>query len=148
MKPKLSPGRKRFGRANASHATTYEVGYRKPPQAHQFKPGQSGNPRGRPKHTKNEATILRDLLNRRVEARGGGKARKITILEAILLRFAEEALKGNTKTAAFLLDRYADRPTAEAETNELSPSDREVLDHFVERIKRQLNRGKNHGQLR
>jgi Family of unknown function (DUF5681) len=148
MNAKSSPSRMRAGRGSASNAATYEVGYRKPPRAHQFKPGESGNPRGRPKNTKNEATILRNLLNRRVEAREGGKARKITILEAILLRFAEEALKGNTKTAAFLLDRYANRPTTEAETDELSPSDREVLDHFVERIKRQLSRGKSHGQLR
>jgi hypothetical protein len=27
----------------------YEVGYKKPPKATQFKPGQSGNPAGRPK---------------------------------------------------------------------------------------------------
>ena len=61
-------------------------------------PGQSGNPRGRPKGSKNEATILRDLLNRKISVREGGTARKISILEAILLRFTEDALKGNVKT--------------------------------------------------
>jgi hypothetical protein len=29
------------------------VGYRRPPRNRQFKPGQSGNPTGRPKGTKN-----------------------------------------------------------------------------------------------
>ena len=28
----------------------YEVGNKKPPQEHRFKPGQSGNPKGPPKH--------------------------------------------------------------------------------------------------
>ena len=27
----------------------YEVGYKKPPKEYQFKPGVSGNPKGRPK---------------------------------------------------------------------------------------------------
>lgn len=31
----------------------YEVGYGKPPSATRFKPGQSGNPHGRPKGSKN-----------------------------------------------------------------------------------------------
>ncbi|MGZ9082896.1 MAG: DUF5681 domain-containing protein [Rhodoplanes sp.] len=78
-----------------------EVGYGRPPRAHRFKPGQSGNPRGRPKGAKNEATILRAILKRKIAVREGGRARKMTVLEAILLRFTEEALKGNTKTAAF-----------------------------------------------
>jgi hypothetical protein len=56
-----------------------EVGYGRPPQAHRFKPGQSGNPRGRPKGAKNEATILRDLLNRKIDVREGGRVRKITL---------------------------------------------------------------------
>jgi hypothetical protein len=34
------------------------VGYCRPPREHQFKPGQSGNPRGRPKGSRNRATII------------------------------------------------------------------------------------------
>jgi Family of unknown function (DUF5681) len=114
------------------------VGYRRAPQAHQFKPGQTGNPRGRPKGAKNEATILRALLNRKIDIREGGKVRKITVLEAILLRFIEEALKGNTKAAAFLFNRYggtqADSSRPDEELNE---DDRKVLDAFVRRLEKQ-----------
>ena len=32
--------------------TDYDVGYRKPPQQSQYKKGETGNPRGRPKRPK------------------------------------------------------------------------------------------------
>ena len=82
-----------------------DAGYGRPPRAHQFKPGQSGNPRGRPKGAKNESTILREIFGRKIESRTGGQSRKITILEGILLRITEDSLKGNTKSAAFLLNQ-------------------------------------------
>ncbi|WP_345821102.1 DUF5681 domain-containing protein [Methylobacterium fujisawaense] len=36
----------------------YEVGYRKPPRHTQFKPGTSGNRRGRPRRSKNIDTLF------------------------------------------------------------------------------------------
>src|SRR5205085_8379360 len=118
---------------------TGEVGYGRPPQAHQFKPGCSGNPRGRPKGSKNEATILHGILNRKIDVRQGGTSRKIAVLEAILMRFAEEALKGNTKSAAFLLNRYARTEADEASPGaELGAEDREVLETFARRLESEL----------
>ena len=38
----------------------YEVGYGKPPVHTQFKPGQSGNPKGRPKGAKNKRPKLNE----------------------------------------------------------------------------------------
>jgi hypothetical protein len=37
------------------------VGYANPPLNHRFEPGQSGNPTGRPKGSKNLSTIVREL---------------------------------------------------------------------------------------
>jgi hypothetical protein len=90
--------RRRARRVPISRATggsDYEVGYGRPPKKHQFKPGRSSNPKGRPKGAKNEATIFNNILNRRIEIRESGKRRKITVLEAMLLKFTEQALRGN-----------------------------------------------------
>ena len=112
-----------------------EVGYGRPPREHQFKPGKGGNPRGRPKGAKNEATILRGLLNRKIDVRQNGRSRKITVFEAILLRFTEDALKGNTKSAAFIFNRYAATQTEESALGDnISDDDREILEAFVRRF--------------
>jgi hypothetical protein len=108
---------------------------RKPPREHQFKPGQSGNLNGRPKGSKNETSVLRALLHRKIAVREGTKSRKISVLEAILLRITEDALKGNTKSATFLLNRLAEIGGSEAGvTNHMSEDDREVLKAFVRRV--------------
>jgi len=111
-----------------------KVGYGKPPRAYQFKPGQSGNPRGRPKGTKNESTMLEELLHRKVQIREGGRERKITVLEAMLRRFAEDSLKGNTKSAAFLLNRYAAMETTDRAHSELSDDDQAVLKAYAQKL--------------
>src|SRR3954467_14740458 len=93
--------------------STYEVGYKRPPRRSQFKPGQSGNPRGRPKGRKNEDTILDEILHRKLPMRDRGRIREVPIIEAIFLKFTEAALRGDPKAAAFLLGRYRPAPADE-----------------------------------
>jgi hypothetical protein len=113
----------------------YEVGYRKPPKQHQFPAGRSGNPKGRPKGAKNEATILREIMHQRMEIREGGRSRKISRLEALLLRCLEAALKGDLKAMAFLLNRYRLIEGAEAEHGEpLSHDEKTILEEFAKRF--------------
>jgi len=120
----------------------YEVGYRKPPKHKQFKPGQSGYPRGRPKGSKNEATILRELLDgKKLEIRERGRTRKVTVREAILLRVIEDALKGNTKSAAFILNRYGLMVSGEIQQAELTGDDQAVLEAFMTRLKANTSEG-------
>jgi hypothetical protein len=111
-----------------------DVGYGRPPRAHQFKPGQSGNPKGRPKGAKSEATILYELLHRKISIREGGRTRKITVLEAILLRFTEDSLKGNTKSAAFLLNRHGTLVSGEPQRTDLGDDDQQILEAFAQRL--------------
>jgi hypothetical protein len=113
----------------------YDVGYRKPPTHKQFKLGQSGNPRGRPKGSKNESTILHGILHRKIKIQDGGRSRQVTILEAMLTRFAQDSLKGNVKSAAFLLNRYGTLVSGEIEQSGLNSDDRAVLEAFMTRLK-------------
>jgi hypothetical protein len=81
----------------------YRVGYGKPPKNSQFKAGESGYPKGRPRGTKNLATIFSDALNQKFEIQENGKTRMITAREGIVRRVINEALKGNLKATAFVL---------------------------------------------
>jgi hypothetical protein len=112
---------------------SYDVGYGRPPRQHQFRSGQSGNPEGRPKGTKNAVTILRDILNAKIDVRAGGTIRKMSVIEAMLTRIADAALKGDTKAAAFLLQRYEliDRAQDQAGGTPTS-DDQEIIDAYFE----------------
>ena len=119
-----------------------EIGFRHPPSEHQFKKGQSGNPKGRPKGSKNESTLLREILQRKIETRAGGRSRKISILEGILRRVVENSLRGNIKSAAFVLNRYAAMVSGDLQPTDLSDDDREILEAFAQKFGREHTAGK------
>jgi hypothetical protein len=116
------------------------VGYGRPPKKHQFKPGQSGNPRGRPKGAMSTDALVRKILDGKLDLRIGGAARKVSVREAILTRFTEFALKGNPKAAAFLLHRY---DSAAAQPGDDVGTDREMHDTIDFYVKRYLQRTSN-----
>ncbi len=81
----------------------YEVGYAKPPEATRFRPGQSGNPRGRPKGTKNRRPalheermkeIILDEAYRTITVRDGERNVTVSMAQAIMRSLAVNAAKG------------------------------------------------------
>jgi len=120
------------GRPQSRLGASYSVGYGKPPKQHQFQPGQSGNRKGRPKGAKNTATIIDEILNRKIRVRTERGVRKITVHEAMLTGFADRGLKGDTKTAAFLLDRKDRAEAAGDQANtDTTPDEREIIDAYL-----------------
>lgn len=111
------------------------MGFGKPPKHSQFQPGQSGNPKGRPKGSHNFKTDVRSTLKAPVRVTRDGKPRKISTQEAMLLRLREMALSGD--------GRALDRLIALAQTynNEeltasagLSADDASILAVFRARV--------------
>ncbi|SDL25891.1 DUF5681 domain-containing protein [Aliiruegeria lutimaris] len=75
----------------------YEVGYGRPPKKSQFKKGQSGNPKGRPRATKNVGTMLEEIFFKKIPISDNGVRREVSMLEAILRQVANGAAKGEIR---------------------------------------------------
>jgi len=91
-------------RKNNSAPGNGSVGYGRPPVAKQFKPGQSGNPRGRKKGVKNVATIFNEALYRPVKIRTTGGVRTLPKIEAIVEVIMNKALAGDTAAVSRIVE--------------------------------------------
>jgi Family of unknown function (DUF5681) len=82
---------------------SYSVGYRRPPLHSRFKPGQLGNPKGRPKQSRNLRTIVRQVFDEQMPIREGGRLRRMPAIEALLRTWLMRALKGDLKSMSSLM---------------------------------------------
>ena len=86
------------------------IGYKHPPANRRFAKGSSGNRRGRPRGTPNEADILQRLLNKKVRVRDGTRRRKMTMVEAIIRYLLIKARSGDARsldTVIWLHEKFA-----------------------------------------
>lgn len=130
--------------------STPPIGYGKPPKKSQYKPGQSGNPKGRPKGAKSLKSVLQKELTSKIEIKVQGKKTKATKLEAAIMKLVNDALSGNAKALSELLKLAAIHMPQEIEgvSNTLPPSeeDQALLSAYVERMLKQQNKeAKNDG---
>lgn len=72
----------------------YDVGYGKPPKEHQFKPGQSGNPTGRPKKQPSMASMIRDVAYYPVRIERPDGASTAPLIQAALMGALQQGAKG------------------------------------------------------
>jgi hypothetical protein len=116
----------------------YEVGYGKPPRHTRFKKGQSGNPRGRPKGSKNLPTLLSEALNEPVVVAENGRRRKITMRQAIIKQLVKRSATADLRAMKILLDMVRDlerqAEPASPETAEFSEADEKVLEQLRSRF--------------
>lgn len=81
----------------------YEVGYGRPPKHTRFKPGQSGNPRGRPKKSKDVNALIQAELDKTIPVMEDGRPKRISKREAIVTQLVNQAIKGETKPLQLVL---------------------------------------------
>jgi hypothetical protein len=88
----------------------FEVGYKKPPRKTQFKPGISGNPKGRPKK---KGTTLAEAfhkeLSRKIRIKEGSVFHSITKTEAIAKQHTNKAAGGDPKSTALIMGLLAQK---------------------------------------
>lgn len=116
------------------------IGYGKPPKHTQFTKGQSGNPKGRPKGSKNFATTLCKELNARVPITENGTHKKVSKQEAIAKQLVNKSAAGDPRAMSMVLGEIRqidDKPeTSDATSVFASESAQGVFQHMLERMRR------------
>jgi hypothetical protein len=83
----------------------YEVGYGRPPKEHQFKKGESGNRRGRPKGQTSFPALVAKALTEHVMIQEGGKRKKVKKNVAGAKQFANKVASGDFRSMKLLIER-------------------------------------------
>ena len=75
------------------------AGYKKPPRGSRFPPGRSGNPGGRPPGAKGWKKIVDEIANKMHWVNEGGRRRRLSTLELILMFVRNRSLKDKNMKA-------------------------------------------------
>src|SRR5215475_5883446 len=111
------------------------VGYRRPPVNRQFKPGQSGNPRGRPKGSKNLVTMVAEALNEKIKVRTkDGRTRTLSKQELMVEVMVNKAVAGDPKAFA-TVEKFTDKFEV---FKRQTANHREIVNSALETLNRQL----------
>ena len=119
-------------------AAAQKVGRGNPPKHTQWREGTTGNPKGRPKGSKNLSTYIMEAARDHVTATVGGRTRKISKLQATAMQLATKAAGGDQAAMGKFLDWIDEIETRAAAVRptqfSLSAPDIEVLRAAYERM--------------
>ncbi len=138
--------KRRRSLTNTPAAARYEVGYGKPPHVGRFKPGVSGNPRGRPRGSRNKGKVvagqeLADIIlaeaYRSVKINDGPKVVAMPIAQAVIRATALAAAKGQHRAQRLFTELLA---ATERERYRLNSEWLEVAINYKVEWERELER--------
>ena len=115
----------------------YEVGYGKPPSESRFQKGASGNPKGRPKGSKNLATVVLKESRERVRVNGPRGVHTITKLLATVKQLGNKSAQGELRAAKEFLNLV--KQSEESVSSGASPLPMNELDRqVIESLRRRM----------
>jgi hypothetical protein len=117
----------------------YKVGFSKPPKQSQFRRGASGNPKGRPKGTRNLATVLERTLREKVVINENGVRKTVTKLEAAIKQLVNKAASGDLaamrQLSALAGSAEIDPATALKETT-MAEADQKIMNRLLGKLQK------------
>lgn len=117
-----------------SGSNDYEVGYCKPPKSGQFKPGISGNSKGRPKLIKDLNSDILEEMQEIITITEGNSTKKMTKQRALIKRITANALNGNIASIKLLTSMIKSLPNDNTVDNDvLTDEDAKILEDYVNR---------------
>jgi hypothetical protein len=102
MSPNDNNSREKGKKRNAPSQESYRVGYCQPPTETRFKPGVSGNPKGRRKKVPSFSEVTEQVLNEPVEIRMGDRVLRMSNRQALVRSAIRQALAGKPRLLTVL----------------------------------------------
>ncbi|QNE33031.1 hypothetical protein F1C10_14630 [Sphingomonas sp. NBWT7] len=142
-----SPQPQQTASAVPAESAPSPVGYKKPPKHSQFKKGESGNKKGRPKGAKGLKTIVREVFAQKVVVRSATGSTRMSKMEAIVHKTAEKSFGGDMRAIITTLKLYAkyisDEASAPSGLNvandvsaeEMDAADRAIVEAFLRKAR-------------
>ena len=116
-----------------------DTGYKKPPAHAQFPKGRSGNPKGRPKGTKNLKTDLLEELQEMIPIREGNQEKRVSKQRAMVKSQVARAVRGDTRAMGLIVQlMFRLILDVATEDERLSPDELSVLDGYKEILLRSI----------
>lgn len=117
----------------------YDVGFGKPPAKTKFKPGASGNLKGRPRGSKNFSTVIEEELSERVAIIENGQQKQFSKGKVVAKQLVNQAATGDPKAMQTLISatrpRGATRAATPAAGTVDTPEKKLVIADIIRRIR-------------
>jgi hypothetical protein len=134
----------------------YKVGYKNPPPASQFKPGRSGNPKGRPKGSRNLDSLIREEVERSITIKEDGRTTKVPAMVVVVRQVTRQAAGGDLKAVDRLIalvrlsgiagTASGDEAGAKIEFDPgQAERDQKLIDEFFQRLSTSTDTGGDQG---